>query len=165
MPWSANVVLSAPRPSDPGVADVAVTFTNGDVVHTIGTGVRSQAELDAWILNQTRQYAAVEDLVASLTPGLALNTTPPKPQDPPVDPNAGLAELTIAGFLSLLSSESVGKLRDRMAGAIDPLRRDIVNQDRPAVMHWIALSAAGTDPIITPEEAAALVGYLQTKAP
>lgn len=169
MPWTASVTNAIARSDDPGAASVAVHFSDGTNDYTLGASVRSQAELDAWVLSKIAQFTAIETLVGTLPPGTPLNTTPLTPPDPPADPNAGLAQLTIGGLLSLLSEQSIARL-NTVAGALDALRRDVLSQDRPSITHWIAMFAArptGDNTsvgIITQAEGGALISALAAKA-
>lgn len=148
---------------------LVVEFTNGGKrVVTKNLFGPTLDNVKAQALYWVTRFTATDEVLASdeLEEGKGLDLTV-KP--PPPNPNEGLAQLSIAGLLGLLSEKSVARLCG-LSGALDALRRDVQMQDRPAIAHWIAIFAARptgdgeSEGIITREEAALCLSSLEAKA-
>ena len=119
---------------------------------------------------QAALQAQVNAICASVNPLGSLQVTPGQPftPSPPHAPPPAPNPLTVAAVLGLLSAASLAAVRNTMDGSLQALRADIENQNRPAVINWIALaSAAGTaadgttrSALITSAEATAVENYV-----
>lgn len=165
MTWTATKQSVTRTPGDLLRVRVTVAYANEKDSAIVYHDVTSDVQLQATVTARLAQYEQADALLALLAadPTGVITPTPP-----PIDPNAGLATLTVAGLLSELTEPSRARLVSA-AGAFDALRRDVENQDRPAITNWIALFAAqpapGTDGVITQAEASALLKALAATAP
>ena len=164
--WTAEKVSVDRCPTDKRLARVFIRYSDGVERETQAHDVRTEPQLDAEIAAQLAQYNATNDFIVAFAPG---PWVPPLPPPPPEDPNAGLAPLSVEGLLGLLSEPSRARLDKHPSQ--EGIRRDVLNQDRDALRHRIALLVAREDPedptsvgTITQAEAATLLAALEQRA-